>query len=154
MSTTGNHPPERSIGQIVSDATADVSTIVRSEIELAKLEIKNDVTHVGKGIGMFAAAGVLALFAFGILLLGAAWGLEAGTALPLWASLLIVAGVLFLITAILALVGKSALGKVKGKPEKTIHHGQKTVESVKESATSSNPKATQTNAAQGADAKS
>lgn len=122
--------PERTLGQMVADASADVSGLVRSEIELAKTEIKNDVTHAGKGIGMFAGAAFFGLYAFGLLLLGAAWGIAAA-GLPIWAGLLIVAGVLLLIAAILALVGKGQVSKVKGKPVKAIDNAQLTIAAVK-----------------------
>ena len=60
---------------------------------------------------MFAAAGVLALYALGILLLAAVWGLYVW--LPLWASALIVGVVLLIVVAILALVGKKQLDASK-----------------------------------------
>lgn len=123
--------PERSIGQLVSDASTDVSSLLRSELELAKIEVASDVKNAGKGAGMFVAAGVLGLYAFGLLLLGAVWGLEALFGLPLWAGFLIVMGVLLIIAAILALVGKKNVSRVKGKPEKAIANAQQTVAAVK-----------------------
>lgn len=121
---------ERTLGQLVADASSDVSSIIKGEIALAKLEIKSDVSKGGKGAAMLAAAGVFALFMLGFLLSALAWGLhELG--LPVWASMLIVAGVLLLITLVLALMGKSALSKVKGKPERTIDNAQKTVAAIK-----------------------
>ena len=52
---------ERTIGQLVADATHDVSTIVRSEIALAKAEVAADAKKAGAGAGMFAAAAFVAL---------------------------------------------------------------------------------------------
>lgn len=129
MSTTGNLPPERTVPELVQDVSHDLTTMVRTELELAKVELKNDATNAGKGAGMFAGAGVLGLYGFGLLLLGAAWGLA--TVLPLWASLLIVAAVLFVVAAVLALVGKKAMAKVHGKPQRTITHAQQTVAALK-----------------------
>lgn len=123
--------PERSIGQLVSDASADASSIVRSEIELAKVEIKDDISHGAKGAGMFVGAGVLGAYGFGLLLLGLAWVIAIW--LPVWAGLLIVAAVLFVIAAVLALIGKKQITQVKGKPVKTIDNAQKTVAAVKPS---------------------
>lgn len=128
-STEPTRDDERTIGQLVADASADISSIMRSEVELAKVEIKNDIAHAGKGAGMFAGAGVLGAYGFGLLLLGLAWVIAIW--LPVWAGLLIVAGVLFVIAAILALVGKGQIGKVQGKPQKTINNAQQTVEAVK-----------------------
>lgn len=122
--------PERTIGQLVADASTDMSAIVRSEIELAKVEITRDVSHAGKGLGMFVGAGALAAYGFLLLLLAAAWGLVAA-GLPIWAGLLIVGAVLFLIAGILAFVGKKQVDKVQGKPVKAIDNAQKTVAAIK-----------------------
>ena len=62
----------RSLGQLVSDVSTDLSQIVRGELELAKTEIKQDVSHAGKGAGMFAGAAVLGLYGLGLLFLGLA----------------------------------------------------------------------------------
>lgn len=59
---------------------------------------------LGLGVGLLGAAGVLALYAFAMLLHAAARGI--GEALPLWAGYLIVAVVLLIIVAVLAVVGK------------------------------------------------
>jgi Flp pilus assembly protein TadB len=122
---------ERSLGQLVADVSADVSSIFRSEIELAKVEIKHDVTHAGKGAGMFVGAAVFGAYGFGLLLLGLAWVIAIW--LPVWAGLLIVAGVLFLVAAILGMMGKGQVSRVKGKPQKTIDNAQRTVAAVKPS---------------------
>ncbi len=130
MASIDNQTPERSIGQLVSDASADLSTIVRSEIELAKVEIKADAQNAGKGAGMFAGAALFGLFGLHLLLFAAAWGIYAA-GLPAWAGFLIIGAVVLIIAAVLALVGKKAIGKVKGKPERTIQNAQDTVEAVK-----------------------
>lgn len=126
--TTG----ERTLGQLVSDVSTDLSQIMRGELELAKAEIKQDVTHAGKGAGMFAGAALFGLYGLGLLFLGLAAVLALW--LPWWAGLLIVAGVLFLVAGILALIGKKQVTQVKGKPEKAIDQGKQTVEKLKASA--------------------
>lgn len=121
---------ERTLGQLVADVSTDLKSIVKDEIELAKVEVKADVAKGGKGAGMLAAAGLLALYMLGFLLLALAWGLHAA-GLPVWAGMLITAGVLLVIILILALLGRGALKKVKGKPERTIDNAQRTVAAVK-----------------------
>ncbi|USQ79636.1 phage holin family protein [Ornithinimicrobium faecis] len=128
--TTGNQTPERTIGQLVSDVTTDMSTIVRSEIELAKTEVTEGVTKLGKGIVFFAIAGVLALYMLGLLLLAGAWGIEAA-GLPMWAGLLIVSGVLLLIIGGLGLAGYLQVNKAQPKPVKAINNAEQTVNSLK-----------------------
>jgi len=128
--TSQNDVPERTLGQLVADATHDLSSIMRSEIALAKAEISADAKKAGAGAGMFAAAGVFAFLALILLLIAAAYGLVAAGLAP-WLSFLIVAGVLLVIGAILALVGKSSISKVKGKPERAIKNAQDTIAAIR-----------------------
>ncbi|QDO89958.1 phage holin family protein [Ornithinimicrobium ciconiae] len=131
--TTGNQIPERTIGQLVSDATNDLSTLVRGEIELAKTEVTDGVTKLGKGAVFFAIAGVLALYMLGLLLLAAAWGIGA-LGLAMWASLLIVSGVLLLIIAGLGAAGYFLyIKKAQPKPVRAIENAQQTVTTLKAS---------------------
>ena len=128
--TDQNDTVERTLGQLVADATHDISTIMRSEIALAKAEIGADVKKAGVGGAMLAAAGVFAFLALILLLIAAAYGLVAG-GLPPWLSFLIVAGVLLVVGTVLALVGKSTVSKIKGKPERTVKNAQDTIAAIK-----------------------
>lgn len=123
---------ERTLGQLVADATHDLSSIVRSEIALAKAEIGADAKKAGAGVGLFAAAGLFAFFALILLLIAAAYGLVAAGLAP-WAAFLIVAAVLLLAGAGLAFVGKNSLSKIKGKPERTIKNAQDTIAAIRPS---------------------
>jgi hypothetical protein len=108
---------EPTLGELVQRASKDMSDLVRKEIELAKLEIKQEVAGVGKGAGLFGGAGVTGLLAVVFLSAGAAFGI--GEALGAWAGFLIVGGVYLVLAALLALKGKKSIGEV-GPPEKTI----------------------------------
>ena len=130
--TSQNGVTERTLGQLVADATHDVSSIMRSEIALAKAEIGADAKKAGFGAGLFAVAGVFALLALILLLIAAAYGLVAAGLAP-WLSFLIVAGVLLVVGAILALVGKSSFSKIKGKPERAIKNAQDTIAAIRPS---------------------
>ena len=99
---TTDRTPERTLGQLVVDATNDVSSIVRSEITLAKAEISADAKVAGKGAGMFGGAGVFGFLGLVLLLFAAVYGLVAA-GLPVWLSFLIVAVVLFVVAGVLAL---------------------------------------------------
>ncbi len=102
--TDQNDAPERTLGQLVADATHDLSSIMRSEIALAKAEIGADAKKAGLGAALFAVAGLFAFLALILLLIAAAYGLVAAGLDP-WLSFLIVAGVLLVLAAILAFVG-------------------------------------------------
>jgi len=126
------HSQERTIGQLVAQVTDDLRFIVRKEIELAKTEISSQLGIAGKGAGMLATAGVLALYGLGLLFI--ALSLVIAIWLPAWAGFLIMAVVLFIVTAILALIGRKALNQVNPRPERAIAQAQETVEAVKDSA--------------------
>ena len=68
-----NNGAEKSLGDVVTEVTEKASLLVREEIELAKAEITQKVTKLGKGAGALAAAGVLAVFALIFFFHGVAW---------------------------------------------------------------------------------
>lgn len=70
MATNGT---DRSLGDVVTEVTEKASLLVREEIELAKAEIGEKVTKLGKGAAALAAAGVLAVFALIFFLHALAW---------------------------------------------------------------------------------
>lgn len=121
---------DRTLSQLVAQASEDISTIISKEIALAKLEIQGSLVHVKKGVPLLAVAGVLALFALGLLFTAAAWALTE-TGLPTWAAFLIVGGVLVIIAAILALVGQKALSQVNPKPTRALAGVEQTLSSLK-----------------------
>ncbi|MFP7696366.1 phage holin family protein [Trueperella sp. LYQ143] len=104
-------PGTQSIGELVAKVTAQFSALVRDEITYTKLQATQKVKNLGTGGVMFAIAGVLALYMFGILLLAGGYALS--LVVPLWAAFLIVAGILLLVILILALIGKSKMDAAK-----------------------------------------
>jgi hypothetical protein len=132
MTSPNDDALERTLGQLVADATRDISSIMRSEVALAKAEISADAKKAGLGAGMFATAGVFAFLALILLLIAAAYGLVAAGLAP-WLAFLIVGGVLLVIGAILVLVGKISIDKLQGKPERAIKSTQDTIAAVRPS---------------------
>jgi len=53
----------RSVGEIVGDISADLGTLVRQEMDIARTELKDEVSRMGKGAGMFGGAGLAGHFA-------------------------------------------------------------------------------------------
>jgi membrane protein implicated in regulation of membrane protease activity len=95
-----------------------VSTLVRSEIELAKAEIGRSAKKAGISVGLFAAAGVLVAFAGIYFFVTVAEALTA-LGLPRWVSYGIVTVFLLLLAGIAALIGRRMMKKVE-KPERTM----------------------------------
>jgi hypothetical protein len=120
---------ERTIGQLVADISHQLSDLLRAEISLAKAEVKADVTKGGLGAGLLAGAAFFALIAFILLCVAAAYGLVAA-GLPTWAGFLVVTGVLLVLAAVLALVGRARLQQVSA-PQRTIDSAKDSVEALK-----------------------
>ncbi len=120
---------QRSLGALFSDATRDISTLVRNEIELAKSELKINAVHAVKGSGAFIVAGALAFFAFPFLSVAIAYGIHA-LGLGLGWSFLIVGGAYLLLAVVLALLGVVFFKKVR-PPQRTIRTTQETVATLK-----------------------
>ena len=139
---------EQTLGALFATASRDLSTLVRSEIELAKAEIRVDVKNGATGGAMFGAAGFLSLLAVVLLSIAAAYGLVALGLHPGWA-FLIVAGAYLLLAAILGLIGKKVISKV-GPPERTIRTSKDTASFLKSPRSENGPAADRTPGAAGA----
>ncbi|MDQ1056413.1 hypothetical protein QFZ23_000314 [Arthrobacter globiformis] len=111
-----------SLGDLLSEVTRDLSTLIRQEIELAKAELKQSGTRAGKGGGMLAGAGIAGHFV--LLFLSIALWYALGELMGLGWSAVIVAVIWAIIAAILASVGRKELKTIKGMPQ--------TVETVQE----------------------
>ena len=98
---------DRSLGQVVSDLSTDLSTLMKQEVQLAKVELKDEVSKVGKGAGMLGGAGFAGWFVLLFLSLALTFLLD--NWLPIEAAALITAGVWALIAAVLAVVGRKEL---------------------------------------------
>jgi hypothetical protein len=120
---------ERTLGQLVAQASDDLSGIVRAEVALAKTELRADVKNAAVGGGLFGAAGYLGVLASIALVISAAFGLVAAGLSP-WLAFLIVAVALLVVAALLALVGRSRLGKL-APPERAIRNAKDTIAAVK-----------------------
>jgi hypothetical protein len=120
--------PEPSLGELVAAATKDMSILIRSEIELAKLEMTAEAKKAAMGGGAFGGAAVFGLFGLIMGSFAAAYGLD--TVLPTWAAFLIVTGLYLLFAAILGLVGLRAVKKL-GPPERTVRTTKETIAALK-----------------------
>jgi len=119
---------ERTLGQLVSDASRDVSELVRYEIALAKAEVQRDIKRGVAAGGLFGAAALLAVYATIALMIAAGLGLA--EVMPGWLAFLIVAAGLLLIGGVCVIVGRSQIGRIK-PPERTIRSTKETIAVVR-----------------------
>lgn len=115
---------DRSIGQLVAVATAEMSALVHDEIALAKAEIRQDVRRGAVGGGAITIAGVFALFSLPVLSFAAAYGIH-NLGLGLAWSFLIVGAAFLLLAGLLAGLAVMKFKKVK-PPEKSIASAKET----------------------------
>src|SRR3954464_3798963 len=104
-----------SIGALVSDISADLSTLMRQEVALAKAEVKESATKAGKGAGMLAGAGYAGHFVVLFLSLALWMGLADLIDNLGWAAV-IVAVLWAIVAAVLAVLGRNQLKNVEGAP--------------------------------------
>lgn len=107
-----------SVGQLITDVSRDLSTLMRQELELAKAELKAEVGKTGKAAGMLGGAGFAGYMVLLFLSFALWWGL-ANVIDQGWAAL-IVALVWAAIGGVLFVTGRSTLRTVKPKPERTV----------------------------------
>jgi hypothetical protein len=115
--TTGE-APQASVGELVSQISGDLSTLVRQEIALARAEMTQEAKKAGKAGGLLGGAGfaayLLALFAS----FAVAHALD--EVMPLWAAFAIVAAVYGVIALVLYTRGRKQLKTVDPTPHQTI----------------------------------
>jgi uncharacterized membrane protein YqjE len=118
--------PERSTIELVRAIAQDSSTLLRKELELARLEITEAVKARLKGIAALVVAGAMALFALIFLSVMAVVLID--IKLPKWAAWLIVGGTLLVVAGIAALIGRHKLKHPPMKPEETVRTVKEDVE--------------------------
>jgi hypothetical protein len=131
--STGPSRREDSIGTLVTQASQQLSQLVRDEMRLARAEMVQKGKRFGIGGGLFGGAGMVAFLALQALV---AAGIAAlALVLPVWASALIVCGALAVIAAALALAGRKQVSEAAPPvPERAIEGIKADVAEIKEKA--------------------
>ncbi|MFH8219107.1 phage holin family protein [Streptomyces sp. NPDC018057] len=129
------HAPagDRSVGELVHDATEQLSLLARQEVALAKEELTAKGRRMGRGGGLLGAAGALAYV--GLFALAGTGVAALSLVLPVWAAALIVTGVLFALAGLLALIGRAQLHSAgPPTPQRALGSVRADVEEIKERA--------------------
>jgi MFS family permease len=115
---------DQPVAALLRDLSEQTSTLVRKELELARLEMTEKGKRAGIGAGMFGGAGVIGLYALGALIAAAILALA--TAITPWLAALVIAAVCGAVAGGLALIGKSKVAQA------TPPVPERATESVKE----------------------
>ena len=109
---------EQSIGELLGRLSEQMSALVRQEIELAKVELREKGRRAGAGAGLIGAGGLLGLGAFAALTTTLI--LVLATFLDAWLAALIVTVAYAAGAAALAVSGKQKVQAISPVPEQTI----------------------------------
>ena len=132
-----NNTDTSELGQAIQDVTEKASLLIREEIELAKTEMTEKASKLGKGAGIGGAAGIFAVFGLIYLLHSVAWAIASllDDDNP-WLGYLIVAVLLFIVGAIAGLVAARQFKRGSPPtPQMAIEEGKL----IKETVTTSHP---------------
>lgn len=132
-SAEGARLTDESVGELVQRASRQTADLVRKELQLAQLELKEKGRTAGVGLGMFGAAGLIAFYGVAVLIAAAVLGLA--TVVEPWLAALIVGAVLLAVAGVVAMVGKGRTEEaMPAKPEKAMASVHDDVEHIKEQA--------------------
>jgi len=114
----GGAAGDQGLGSLVSGIVEDLQNIVRGEVRLAKTEMKEEASAMGRAAASIVAGALVALVGFIFLMLGVTYLIN--QSLEMWLSAGIVGVALLVIGGILAMIGKNRLQAASLKPTQTI----------------------------------
>jgi hypothetical protein len=109
---------ERTLGELFSELSQETSTLVRQEVQLAKVEITQKVSKAGKDVALIAGGGLLAYT--GLLALVAALIMGLATWMAPWLAAVLVGLVFVGIAAVLIVTGLNDLKEIDPTPQRTV----------------------------------
>ncbi|MGF0316370.1 phage holin family protein [Nocardia fluminea] len=135
MANTQTGPPtnshNRTVAELVDDATQQITRLVRDELALARVEMQSRTKGIARGAGIAGAGGLLAFY--GGIALTAAAVLALALVLPNWAAALIVGAALVVVGAGLGLLGKKNVTEAAPPvPREAVRGVKEDIEIVKD----------------------
>lgn len=118
-----------SLGMLVRGLLEDISTLFRSEIALAKIEIRQAIAGLGGVAALFAVALVFALIGGAFILVTIVLALA--LVMPAWAATLIVAIALFLLAGLSGWLGAKRLKATEFAPMGAIRGMKEDVDLIR-----------------------
>lgn len=127
MAHTEARSEQVSTAELVDRLSAQVTTLVRDELTLARTEMLDKGKKAGKGAGLLGASGVLAMYGLGGLLVTA--GAALALVMPVWVAALIVTAVVLAGAGIAALIGRNQVKQaVPPAPHEAVASGRQDVD--------------------------
>jgi Flp pilus assembly protein TadB len=129
MSVESKPTNDSSIGELMSQLSAQTSRLIRDELRLAQKEFQESAKHAGIGAGLFSVAGLLAFFGVATLIAAAVAALA--LVLDVWAAAAIVGVVLLIVAGIAALAGRKQANEVTPAAPRTVETLKDDVQQLK-----------------------
>jgi len=123
-------PGERSVADVLQDIIRDVQEIVRSEVRLAKTELREEVAKAKTAAGLLGAAAIAALFAVFFVLLTIVYALT--LVMASWAAALIVGLALAVLATVMVMTGLNQFKQIQATPARAMDSMKENVEWVKQ----------------------
>ena len=121
---------DRSFAEVLQDVIGNIQEIVRSEVRLAKAEIKEETAKAKASAMLLGVGAASAAYAILFLLLMAVYALT--LVMPNWAAALVVGGTLAIIAAVALTAGMRRFKEIHPTPERTLETIRENVEWVKQ----------------------
>jgi uncharacterized membrane protein YqjE len=121
---------ERSLADVLQDIIRDVQEIVRSEVRLAKTELREEAAKAKTAAGLLGAAAIAAVFAVFFVLLAVVYALM--LVMASWAAALFVGVGLAVLATVVAMAGVNRLKHVQATPARAVDSMKENVEWVKQ----------------------
>ena len=109
---------DRSLGELFAGLANDTGTLVRQEVALAKAELTQNATQVGKHVGSLVVGGAVGYAAFLAVMAAAIIGL--GRVIPLWAAALVIGVAVAVVAWLLVSGALRALRQTDVVPRRTV----------------------------------
>jgi len=109
--------PDTSLPELLSRLSSDFGELVSTQVELAKVEIKEEIARAGKGAGLLGGGAFVGYLAVILLSFAAAWGLA--EIMPEGFAFLIVGAVYSVVAIVLLRTGREQMRSVQAVPETT-----------------------------------
>jgi uncharacterized membrane protein YqjE len=121
---------ERSISDVVQDIIRNIQEMLRSEVRLAKTELREEAAKAKSSVVLLGGGAASAFFAVFFLLLMTVYALT--RLVPDWAAALIVAGLMAVVAGLMLSAGMKRFKQVHPTPERTVENIKENVEWMKQ----------------------
>lgn len=118
-------PDERTAGELIQESVDHVRELFRKEVQLAKVEVRQEVVKAAKAAGIAVGAILFGVFTIHFLLWSVLWALA--PAMQFWIASLIVSVGTLVLAAALGAVAYSQFKSVSPKPERAARQLEETV---------------------------